>query len=65
VHQPDGRRAAVKTFLAGAVDEDGDPVDPTADEDLHKECATLQRVDNPHLLTFSVLAPPRMAKGLS
>ena len=48
----DGQRVAVKIMLAGALDEDGDVVDLTADEDFHKECAALQRVDSPHLLKF-------------
>jgi hypothetical protein len=48
----DGRRVAIKFLFAGVVDEDGDLVDPNAEEDFHKECAALQRVNSPHLLTF-------------
>jgi hypothetical protein len=47
-----GRRVAIKFLFAGVVDEDGDLVDPNAEEDFRKECAALQRVDSPHLLTF-------------
>jgi hypothetical protein len=50
--KPDGRRVAVKVMLTGVVDEDGDAVDLNADEDFHKECAALQRVDSPHLIKF-------------
>ena len=37
---------------AGAVDNDGDVIDPYADEDFRKECDALQRIDIPHLLKF-------------
>jgi hypothetical protein len=47
-----GRRVAIKFLFAGVVDEDGDLVDPNAEEDFRKECAALQRVNSPHLLTF-------------
>jgi serine/threonine protein kinase len=51
--QPDGRKVAVKVMLgAGAVDDDGDVIDPYADEDFRKECDALQRIDSPHLLKF-------------
>jgi len=49
---PEGRCVAIKTLFAGMVDEDGDLVDPTADEEFHKECAALQRINSPHLLKF-------------
>ena len=48
----DGRRVAIKTLFAGAVDDDGDRINPAADEDFRKECAALQRIDNPHLIKF-------------
>ena len=35
----------IKILVAGMVDEDGDPIDPSADKDFHKECDALQRVD--------------------
>jgi serine/threonine protein kinase len=54
---------AVKILFAGAVDEDGDPVDPNADEEFHKECAVLQRVDNPHLLKFFGFGTTKEGKG--
>jgi len=47
-----GARVAVKIMFAGAVDADGDLIDPSADEDFRKECAALQRVDSPHLIKF-------------
>jgi hypothetical protein len=50
--EPGAQRVAVKIMFLGAVDEDGDVVDPKADEDFHKECAALRRVDSPHLLKF-------------
>ena len=51
--QPSGQRVAVKVMLgAGAVDDDGDVIDPYADEDFRKECDALQRIDSPHLLKF-------------
>ena len=49
---PELRRVAIKTVFAGAVDEDGDLVDPAADEDFRKECDAMQRVDSPHLIKF-------------
>jgi hypothetical protein len=53
VLQPGNRRVAVKILLlVGAVDDDGDLVDPQAEEDLRKECAALQRVDSPYLIKF-------------
>ena len=48
----EGRKVAIKTLFAGAADEDGDLVDPAADEDFYKECAALQRIDSPHLIKF-------------
>ena len=48
----DGRKVAIKVLFAGAVDEDGDPIDPHADEEFRKECVALQRVDSPHLIKF-------------
>jgi serine/threonine protein kinase len=50
--EPDGRRVAVKFMLAAVVDDDGDIVNPYADEDFRKECDALQRVDSPYLLKF-------------
>jgi hypothetical protein len=50
--QPDGQRVAIKVMLAAAVDDDGDVIDPYADEDFRKECDVLQRIDSPHLLKF-------------
>jgi len=50
--EPDGRRVAVKFMLAAMVDDDGDNVNPYADEDFRKECDALQRVDSPYLLKF-------------
>jgi serine/threonine protein kinase len=50
--QPEDLRVAVKILFAGMIDDEGDPIDPTADEDFHKECAVLQRIDSPHLLRF-------------
>jgi serine/threonine protein kinase len=53
VMQPGSRRVAIKVMRAGgAVDEEGDVIDPRADEDFRKECAALQRVDSPHLVKF-------------
>jgi len=52
VLQPDGRRVAVKIMFYGALDEDGDIIDPNGDKDFHKECAILQRVDSPYVLKF-------------
>jgi hypothetical protein len=52
VLQPDDQRVAIKVMLAAAVDDDGDVVDPYADEDFRKECDALQRIDSPHLLKF-------------
>ena len=49
---PERCRVAIKILFAGAVDEDGDLVDPNADEDFQKECAALKRVDSPHLIRF-------------
>jgi hypothetical protein len=49
---PEDRRVAVKILFAGTVDDDGDAVDPNAEEDFYKECAALQRVDSPHLIKF-------------
>jgi serine/threonine protein kinase len=43
---------AIKVLFAGAVDKDGDLVDPNAEEDFHKECAALQRVDSSYLIKF-------------
>ena len=43
---------AIKVLFAGARDEDGDPVDPCADEEFRKECAALRSIDSPHLLKF-------------
>jgi hypothetical protein len=50
--EPGGRRVAVKFMLAAVVDDDGDLVNPYADEDFRKECDALQRVDSPYLLKF-------------
>jgi serine/threonine protein kinase len=50
--EPDGRRVAVKYMLAAAVDDDGDIVNPYANEDCRNECDALQRVDSPYLLKF-------------
>jgi hypothetical protein len=62
--QPDNHRVAVKILLAGAMDEDGDPIDANADDDFHKECAALQRVDDsPHLLKFYGFGTTKDGKG--
>jgi hypothetical protein len=50
--QPDGQKVAIKIMLAAVVDDDGDIIDPFADEDFGKECDALQRIDSPHLLKF-------------
>jgi hypothetical protein len=50
--RPDGQRVAIKVMLAAVVDDDGDVVDPYADEDFRKECDALQRIDSPYLLKF-------------
>ena len=47
-----GRSVAIKIMFAGALDNDGDLIDPSANEDFLKECAALQRVDSPHLIKF-------------
>jgi serine/threonine protein kinase len=47
-----GRKVAIKILFAAAVDEDGDRVNPQADEDFNKECSALKRIDSPHLLKF-------------
>ena len=44
------QRVAMKVLFAKAVDQDGDPVDPSAEEDFLRECAILQHVDSPFLL---------------
>jgi hypothetical protein len=49
---PDGLRVAVKVLFAGTMDQDGDMIDVNADDEFRKECAALQRIDNPHLLKF-------------
>ena len=43
---------AIKLLFAGAVDADGDLVDPRANDDFHKECVALQSLDCPHLIKF-------------
>ena len=48
----EGRKVAIKMLFAGGVDDDGDLIDPASDEDFHKECAALQRIDSPHLIKF-------------
>ena len=48
----EGRHVAIKTLFSGAVDEDGDLVDPAADEDFRKECVALQRIESTHLIKF-------------
>ena len=47
-----GQKVAIKILFAGAVDGDGDAIDPSAAEDFRKECSALKRVDSPHLLKF-------------
>ena len=49
---PFQRPVAIKMLRAGGFDEEGDAVHCGADEDLRNECAILQRVNSPHLLTF-------------
>ena len=52
VLQPDNLQVAIKVLFAGALDADGDLIDPNADEEFRKECTALQRINSPHLLTF-------------
>jgi hypothetical protein len=71
--QPGNHRVAIKTLYAGAVDEDGNPIDLSAGKDFQNECAVLIRTNNPHVLAFigfgitregrGFIVTERMAKG--
>lgn len=50
--QPNDCRVAIKVLYTGAVDDDGDLIDPKADEDFSKEVEALQSIDSPHLIKF-------------
>jgi serine/threonine protein kinase len=63
LHQREGLRVAVKVLSTRAVDEDGDLVDSSADEDFRNECAALQRLDNPHLIKFIGFGFTEKAQG--
>lgn len=42
---------AIKMLAARTVDE-GDPVNPTLEEDFRNECEALQRLEHPNILRF-------------
>eukprot|EP00035_Acanthoeca_spectabilis_P007620 m.139478 g.139478 ORF g.139478 m.139478 type:complete len:1141 (-) comp14018_c0_seq2:130-3552(-) len=47
-----GKPVAIKLLTACMVDEDGDPIDPHAEEEFVKECTALRMVHHPNLLAF-------------
>jgi hypothetical protein len=66
--QPEDLPVAVKFLFAGMIDDEGDPIDPTADEDFHKEFESAQCCSASTARTccgFMGLAPPKAATGLS
>lgn len=45
-------QVAVKLLFTLITDEEGDLVNPTAEEDFWKECSALRGLDNPHVVKF-------------